>query len=412
MALSGKALLRLMIPAGLLGLAVWLRPLLEDLDARQLELLAVMPYLLPGISFLFAYQFNRSRFMLLALLTAASYWLIQTRLQVSLQDDAEAAQHFLLLSSAVPLGTALLLLVPERGVFNRHGMAYLLLLIVVAGVGAAMAKNLPQWLAAYPNWFELWPWPGYVLSRVGTALFSVVLLVGAVQLYRIRSEAEATLVGTLLSIYLVLAGFHLPHVSVVLFCTAGAIQLAGILRSSRDMAYRDELTGLLGRRALNERLRGLGGQYALAMLDVDHFKKFNDSHGHVVGDEVLKLVASRLGSVGAGGTAYRYGGEEFCIVFPRRDAAACVDALQAVRESIAAYHMAIRDRDQRPRRKKQGAQLRDKMATRQNPGTVSVTVSLGLAERNEKASSPEEVVRAADKKLYKAKQAGRNRLVC
>ena len=57
------------------------------------------------------------------------------------------------------------------------------------------------------------------------------------------------------------------------------------------MAFRDELTGLPGRRALNERLQRLPRQYVLAMTDVDHFKKFNDTHGHDVGDEVLKLVA-------------------------------------------------------------------------------------------------------------------------
>ncbi|HAG79498.1 MAG TPA: GGDEF domain-containing protein, partial [Pseudomonas sp.] len=60
------------------------------------------------------------------------------------------------------------------------------------------------------------------------------------------------------------------------------------------MAFRDELTGLPGRRALNERLQRLGRQYVLAMADVDHFKRFNDTYGHDVGDQVLKMVASRL----------------------------------------------------------------------------------------------------------------------
>ena len=56
----------------------------------------------------------------------------------------------------------------------------------------------------------------------------------------------------------------------------------------------------------------------MAMIDVDHFKKFNDTHGHDIGDQVLKLVAARLAQVEGGGIAYRYGGEEFAVLFPDR----------------------------------------------------------------------------------------------
>src|SRR5439155_9485473 len=90
---------------------------------------------------------------------------------------------------------------------------------------------------------------------------------------------------------------------------AGTIEIVALLQESHQLAFRDELTGLPGRRALDERLRALRGRYALAMVDVDHFKKFNDTHGHDVGDQVLKLVAGRLAEVGGGGIAYRYGGE-------------------------------------------------------------------------------------------------------
>jgi diguanylate cyclase (GGDEF)-like protein len=176
------------------------------------------------------------------------------------------------------------------------------------------------------------------------------------------------------------------------------------------MAYRDEVTGLLGRRALNERLEGLGRRYCLAMLDVDHFKKFNDTHGHDVGDEVLKLVASRISRVGGGGTAFRYGGEEFCVVFPRKSILDCVGPLEDVRESIADYRMALRDRGKRPTASREGARKRGGMATKFGPNTVAVTVSLGLAERSEENFSADEVIKAADQALYRAKRAGRNRL--
>ena len=65
-------------------------------------------------------------------------------------------------------------------------------------------------------------------------------------------------------------------------------------------------------------MAGLGPRYVLAMADVDHFKSFNDTHGHDTGDQVLKLVAARLAQVKGGGRAFRYGGEEFTVLFPDR----------------------------------------------------------------------------------------------
>jgi diguanylate cyclase (GGDEF)-like protein len=240
-------------------------------------------------------------------------------------------------------------------------------------------------------------------------LIALVGLAGLVLLVTRNSEVDAALLGVLVALYLLLAQLHLDQISVTMAAAAGLCLLYGLLRNTHNMAYRDELTGLLGRRALNQRLKGLGRRYAIAMADVDHFKRFNDKYGHDVGDEVLKLVASRLNRVGGGGTAYRYGGEEFCIVFPRRGAADCEDHLDAVRKSIAGYEMSLRDRKQRPRQVKEGSRKRG--ATRIRSEHVSVTVSIGLAESSEQKSDTEAVIKAADAKLYAAKRAGRNRVV-
>src|SRR2546426_9194380 len=97
------------------------------------------------------------------------------------------------------------------------------------------------------------------------------------------------------------------------------------------MAYEDTLTGLPARRALNEALLRLGGQYSVAMIDVDHFKRINDRHGHDVGDQVLKMIAAKLAQVSGGGKAYRYGGEEFAVIFPGRKAEECLADVEALR---------------------------------------------------------------------------------
>jgi len=194
---------------------------------------------------------------------------------------------------------------------------------------------------------------------------------------------------------------------VALWFSAAALALAiAVLQDTFRMAFRDELTGLPSRRALNEALAGLGSRYAIAMLDVDHFKKFNDTHGHDVGDQVLRMVASRLRKIGGGGKAYRYGGEEFTLVFPGKSMQACLPHLEDIRQMIEGYAMHLRDRGSRPGDDRQGRSRR----SGQGSQTISVTISIGVAERDAEQRTPEEVVKAADQALYAAKSGGRNRV--
>src|SRR3990170_147382 len=116
------------------------------------------------------------------------------------------------------------------------------------------------------------------------------------------------------------------------------------------MAFRDELTRLPGRRALNEALQQTGGQYAVAMVDVDHFKKFNDTYGHDVGDQVLKMVAARLDEVTGGGRAFRYGGEDLRVWFGGKRGDGALPPLALLRATIKDTRFPLRG-PSRPRKK-------------------------------------------------------------
>ncbi len=168
------------------------------------------------------------------------------------------------------------------------------------------------------------------------------------------------------------------------------------LSSSYFLAYRDELTGLPSRRALYQTSLSLGRKYSVAMMDIDHFKKFNDTYGHDIGDQVLKLVASQLAKVKSGGRVFRYGGEEFTVIFPRKQAEQTLQELETLRQAIADYQMVIR---QPVRVGKDGR----KMKKSANTKSVSVTISIGVATRLPKQNF-EQVMKAADKKLYQAKK--------
>ncbi|MFZ5789004.1 MAG: GGDEF domain-containing protein, partial [Acidobacteriota bacterium] len=178
----------------------------------------------------------------------------------------------------------------------------------------------------------------------------------------------------------------------------------GVVQVAARTAFRDALTGLPGRRALDERLAGLTGQFTVAMVDLDRFKLVNDTHGHEVGDQVLRMVASKLRGVGCGGQAFRYGGEEFALVFPGRRLAKVRPALEDVRRAVAGAEFTLRAAD-RPRVRPKEVQRRKERST-----SIRITVSIGVAERTEKRRTIEDVVRAADAALYRAKEAGRNRI--
>jgi len=409
MQLYPTALLKLILPAVLVGAALYARPSFKQLGADTQVIVANLPYLVCIVAVIMAALFNRSRLLLGALSVAGFFWVVRNYLQVNL-DDPEAMRIYLAASMAVPLLCFYLLLLPEKGIRSLHGLAYFGGFFTLLVVAVKLGPWLPGASESAAHYYAPRPVEGYILSQGASVFAAFVFLSGLVLVCLRNEDGEPALLGALVAMCLALALLHMPFISVAMGAAAGLCLVWGIMRSSHAMAYRDELTGLPGRRALNERLKMPFGGYVVAMLDVDHFKKFNDTYGHDVGDEVLRLVASRLRRVGGGGKAYRYGGEEFCIVFPRRDLEYCAEHVDRVREMIADYRMSLRNKNLRPVRARQGAKKRG--ATRLGASQVSVTVSAGLAVRSEDAPDADAVIAAADKQLYRAKRGGRNRVAC
>jgi diguanylate cyclase (GGDEF)-like protein len=202
----------------------------------------------------------------------------------------------------------------------------------------------------------------------------------------------------------------------VYVATSALILSASMIETSYVLAYFDELTGIRGRRAFNEALLSLDQQYAIAIVDIDHFKHFNDTYGHETGDQVLRMVASRLADVGGGGRAFRCGGEEFAILFPNMSAKEAFEHSDALRQAIGRSVFRFRGGERRAE-PREGVQERRKSSRKkvtaivQPPaGDLSVTVSIGIAEPSTRYRLPEQVINAADQALYRAKHNGRNRV--
>ncbi len=261
--------------------------------------------------------------------------------------------------------------------------------------------------------------------------------------------AESGMLWTLVAAFLWFQNGGVGTIATAYLATAGLILVSSIIENSYLLAYHDELTTLPARRAFNDALLRLEDPYAVAVVDIDHFKKFNDNYGHETGDQVLRLVAARLAGVTGGGRAYRVGGEEFSILFPGKSVKDVLPHLDLLRSVIEASHFQMRggeerrspagqqsrrqdgrsqdsrsqdfparDRrsaDRRTETRETPASRRNLRSTRVNPtktanSSLSVTVSIGVAQPDAKARAPEQVMQVADKALYRAKQSGRNRV--
>ena len=306
----------------------------------------------------------------------------------------------------VPLNLLVLSLLPDRGAFTPSGWRRWGVILGQAVALAIIAKTGPLSGEAFFRASLLAPGLVQWVGLPAPAMLAFVLAFALLSVLTIR-EPDGPGRGALWA--LVACGIALtmekPGVgATVAFSTAAVVLSVAIIETSYHQVYHDALTGLPGRRALDEELLRLGEQYVVAMVDVDHFKKFNDTFGHDVGDEVLRMVGTKLAAVERGGRAYRYGGEEFSILFPGMTAAEAVPALEVVREAVADTHFTVRKR-LRPRKKPTPVPAR--AGSRQS----LITVSIGVAEPNGRLKTADQVLLAADRALYQAKEQGRNRVV-
>lgn len=402
-----KKTLIFFVPLTVLLAAFFGLPEMAALSPAHRELLLIAPYLAAVTGMLLSVHFHRGRPFTALLLVSIFYYSSRTYLQNGITGIVPEGVY-LGAALLLPLNFALLALMRERGVFSIAGRLRLSFIAIQA---------VALWLIFRHNFEDVLP----LLTRTFIPLegFDCILLPQPLLLIELcsllfvaflavrrQTPIESGLTGALLALVMTLGKITSPDVAATFSTAAGLIITFSILQDSYNMAFRDDLTGIPSRRALNETLHGVGRRYAIAMLDVDHFKKFNDTYGHDVGDQVLKMVAKKILAVGGNGKAFRYGGEEFTILFQGKRVADTLPHLENVRKSIEDYRLAIRS-DERPRDSRQGE---GKRGSRSSSSEVSVTISIGVAESGEEHGGSAEVMKAADKALYRAKNKGRNQV--
>ncbi|MBD3317316.1 MAG: diguanylate cyclase [Chitinivibrionales bacterium] len=377
-------------------------------------LLAWLPYALFGILAFLGAQLNQTRIVYVIGTMTVGYALLRFGLGTS-ETDVPLKMIIYASSMALPLGTQMVLPLTEGRLFSIRSLLravvclipWLFLLIPAAIDPHALSYVFYSSGPFKPVWhLPFMTLPILLISGVLILLvrdhsmrfFNRAALVGFVPLQFSLNQASASPVGHPEPASILAVGF-----------TSMSLMFGyALYRMYWEKAYIDDLTGLPNRRSLNEKLDKLGRRYTVAMLDIDHFKRLNDTYGHTTGDHVLRFVASHLQRA-FGTRVYRYGGEEFCVLFdsmPMRTAANMQDSF---RRYLETQEFVVRSTNE----------IRQKTSQRDRGGPkdetlprLHITLSAGLAYRDIPVEKPEEIIELADKALYAAKQRGRNRVLC
>lgn len=383
-----KAIIFLSFPMGLTIAAYILLLNITKIPMTSTFILKYSSYAFFIIGMILGLRFNKSKVFFLCLILGISQLFISN----GFSDISD------ILSFLLPINILAFSVFKERGIFTLWGKLKF---------GLIVSQFVFVWWLLIPQNIDFGSFIYYKfitfdfidklpIPQLSSLLFLIVFLGLCTKLLLNPTLMDSSLIGVVLMTFIGLllkgnlSGFN------IFYTMVGLILVIGVVEASYFMAYRDELTGIPARRALKEAMMKLGGKYTIAMIDIDLFKKFNDTHGHDAGDEVLRMVASSLGQVTGGGKAFRFGGEEFTILFANKTREEVIPHLEELRNDIA--------KQKRAYRKKQRAAGKEKVVTKQ----LGVTISIGVAEKNESCKTADEVLKAADKALYKAKKNGRN----
>ncbi|RUT45340.1 GGDEF domain-containing protein [Paenibacillus anaericanus] len=398
-----KTALLILLPFVLIVIAYIFFTKTTTMSKPQLDIIELSPYAIFLIGGAIAWKFNRSRELFILFILTLSLASI-TYLPETMGKSVQVADIYSIICLLIPINIAIFSFFKERGILSLWG---------IIRIGFILSQVLLSYWLIKPGQREFLSLINKdivpvnlhtvtFISQVSILAFIAALIILIVRQFSYRSSQDISFIGVLFALFFVLHHNDNPILYPIFFGISGIILITSIIQDSYSMAFSDELTGLPSRRALKQDMMKLGMNYVIAMLDIDHFKKFNDTHGHDTGDEVLKLVASTIKDVTGGGKSFRYGGEEFTILFPGKSINDVLPHLEELRDKISKRAFTLRGKG----RSKKNTKSRSKSS--KSSKQLYITVSIGVSQKSEKYKNPDAVMKAADTALYRAKKKGRN----
>lgn len=389
-----RKIITALVPFAVLLIA-WVTASRAALFSDALEsVILVLPFVIAVLAlFMSIWYQNSSSFFLIAFILL-SYILVK----VSAAQDAMLIEAVMEISILMPINAVWLGFIRERGIFSSYGAnkAIIVAVQLIWILINVLSKN--KAVAGYVLR------PDNVIIMQAPAIILYVLAIGFLLANYVLKGHHMYLafILVLISTYISLYFAHRPVIIAIFLSAAFIMMVTALFEVSYSLAYYDSLTGILSRRALEQELLKLGSHYSIAMVDIDHFKRVNDTYGHDVGDDVLKMVASLVDKASGRSKAFRYGGEEFVIILQGQGCAEAMPVLERIRKVVEHRPFVLRS-ENRPQKKPE-----KKTGDSKGKGRINITISIGVAQRTESVKNAEDVIKKADEALYKSKCGGRN----
>jgi len=349
---------------------------------------SLVPYIFYAISALIlwvSWHFNRNRFIFIIIP------LILMQVGFKYFGVDKATSLYIFTSIVFPLHLLIFLVLKERGLFSIWGIMKILFFFFEIAIVLYFIYFPHATIKEFID-IKIFASSMYPLKDISVVIgITVVFVLAMLVMFNRYLVYNSSFLIIAVSFYAGLYFLKTPHANEISLLVISVVIFALLIRESYRLAFYDELTELPGRRALVEDMAKLGMKYSFAMVDIDFFKKFNDTYGHDTGDDVLKMVATKLSEVTGGGKAYRYGGEEFVILFPSVERDQAYVHTDLVREIVSKSAFVVRN--------KKGSKK------------IFVNISAGLVQNSSKDKDPFATMKRADNALYKAKKAGRNQVI-
>ena len=394
------------LPDGLLVIAAlgFLRP--GGLPSVMLPIVQAFAYLVFVFGVVLGLYLRHSR-ILFALLLLALADRALLHLSAGMAASADVGRiMFNAVALLLPLNLLALSLITERRLLiSRELVRLILVLLQVFGLSwiglpenADIAASLesPFVDPRYTNWTPL--------AQPALAAFGAALVLQSVRFASYRNPVDRGFFWALVAAFIALQGTRAGWSPTNFLATSGLILIIAAYAEVYQSTYYDELTGLRGRVALDQALFNLGSRYSVAVIDVDGMKSVNKEHGYAVGDQVLRMVSARLATMAGDGDAFRSDGNRFTVVFRDKSVADVVPRLEELRQAVAASPITLRTNTRFLRK------LFRPAADGSSPAQLPVTVSIGAAERDERRATRDQVMKAAEVALARAKSGGRDRV--
>lgn len=387
------------LPDGLLVLAAvgFLRP--GGLPAVVLPLEQAFAYLVLAVGILLGAYVRHSRILFaIVLLALADRALLHLSAGTAASADVGRIM-FNAVSLLLPLNLLALALITERSLMvSREIVRLILVFLQVFFVSWVGLPENADFAAALESSFVAPRYTAWTpLAQPALLAFGAALALHAARFVAYRNPVDRGFFWALVSAFLALHGTRAGWVPTNFLATAGLILIVAAYAEIYQSTYYDELTGMRGRPYWDQAVAHLGNRYTLALIDIDGMKRLNATQGYAVGDQILRMVARKVTNLSGDGNAFRYDGNRFAMIFHDQSVADALPRLEELRKAVDASPVMLPARRRLFRKP-------------EPPAQVPVTVSIGAAERDERRTTPDQVLKAVEIALARAKHEGRNQV--